>query len=496
MESFLVVLDDVVVTSAGQVSFGEREAWVTIADDDAPPEFTEGGDATRSVAENTPAGTAIGAPIAATDAEADSLTYVLSGNDAGAFAIDSATGQLRTRMPLDFESKATYDALTVTVDDGHSHVDVLSLTVNVTDVNEPPPRPEAPSVTRSLTSPASELDVVWSTPDMTGRPPLTSYDVSYKAVGVSSWTRHPYVGLDTQTVITGLQAGTTYEVTVRAYNEDGASPWSKPGTDSTGTRPEPTQNTPVPPPGTPTPTPTPTPVPPTPTATPAAPPEPTETPLPASTPAVPAPTATPAPSTASTGAGVPTPTPVAVESSTTRATQERDHAAATPAPGPVTAFPTATPVLTPTPAAPAPTATPVVTTPTPTPEAPAPTPAPVATTPTPTVMPTPAPGPADATPTPGPQPLSPGATPTPTPTPESQGSPATGVLPTPGAGAFTETRAMGTTSIDESVFVAVSLLTFFPLLLFIAALMRRKRRSGEENLVTRNSELLLGALGF
>ena len=50
--------------------------------------------ADRSVAENSEAGTAIGDPVTATDANAgDTLTYALSGDDAGSFSID-ASGQI------------------------------------------------------------------------------------------------------------------------------------------------------------------------------------------------------------------------------------------------------------------------------------------------------------------------------------------------------------------------------------------------------------------
>lgn len=145
---------------------------------------------------------------------------------------------------------------------------------------------------------------------------------------------------------------------------------------------------------------------------------------------------------------------------------KRVPATAMPTPGPVLVTPTATPV------APAPTATQAAPAPTSTSATPALTPTPVAATPgiTPTVTSTPEP--VDATPTPGPQAMSPEPTPSPTPTPGATGNPAVGVPPTSGGGPITVVEAMGTTSIDETVFVAVGLLTFFPLLLFIADLMR------------------------
>ena len=46
------------------------------------PVFSEGATATRTIAENTPSGTNIGDPVAATDANNDILTYALGGIDA------------------------------------------------------------------------------------------------------------------------------------------------------------------------------------------------------------------------------------------------------------------------------------------------------------------------------------------------------------------------------------------------------------------------------
>ena len=83
--------------------------------DNDPPEFTDeddinmGNQATREVAENTAAGEAIGDPIVAEDDDGDVLTYTLEAAgspnvaDVALFAIDWATGQLKTNGKLDFE---------------------------------------------------------------------------------------------------------------------------------------------------------------------------------------------------------------------------------------------------------------------------------------------------------------------------------------------------------------------------------------------------------
>ena len=99
------------------------------------PVFTDGSSTTRTIAENTAAGINIGATIAATDANNDTLTYALGGTDAASFAIDSTTGQLKTQAALDYETKSSY-SVTVTVSDDNGGSDGITVTINVTDVDE------------------------------------------------------------------------------------------------------------------------------------------------------------------------------------------------------------------------------------------------------------------------------------------------------------------------------------------------------------------------
>ena len=69
----------------------------TAAPPNNPPVFTEGASAARTVSASEPAGTSIGAPLTATDADAGTtLTYSLEGADAASFGINPANGQLLT----------------------------------------------------------------------------------------------------------------------------------------------------------------------------------------------------------------------------------------------------------------------------------------------------------------------------------------------------------------------------------------------------------------
>ena len=88
---------------------------------------------TRTVLEDTTAGENIGNPVEATDDNNDILTYVLAGTDAAFFDIDPATGQLMTKVALDFENKASYTVM-VTATDPHNLSTSITVTIIVTNV--------------------------------------------------------------------------------------------------------------------------------------------------------------------------------------------------------------------------------------------------------------------------------------------------------------------------------------------------------------------------
>ncbi len=129
---------------------------VNLTDANDAPVFDEGGSATRSIPENSPAGTGVGAPLSATDQDGDTLTYTLSGDDAASFDIEASTGRLRARegVPYDYETKSTY-SVTVQVSDGHDvGSSSIAVTVNLTDVEETP-------VTACFTDLPSLTEVAW-----------------------------------------------------------------------------------------------------------------------------------------------------------------------------------------------------------------------------------------------------------------------------------------------------------------------------------------------
>ena len=210
---------------------------INVGDLNEPPQFSAN-TATRSVAENSSAGASVGAVVTATDPEGDALTYTLTGTDAGKFDIASSTGQIKVKSgtSLDYESKTSY-SVTVNVSDkkkgdGTADAaidDTISVTINVTDVAEPPSAPAAPTVAVNAATPASKLDVSWTAPDVTGKPAISDYDVQYRKTGDSTWSGHGFSGTGTSTTLTGLTSGKSYDVQVRAVNAEGNGAWSASG---------------------------------------------------------------------------------------------------------------------------------------------------------------------------------------------------------------------------------------------------------------------------
>ena len=97
--------------------------------------------AIRSVPEDASAGVAAGLPIAATDNDAgEVLTYAISGT-AAPFSIDWDTGQLRVAAGAMLNHEATppsYPGIIITVTDAKAKTDMVTVTINVTDVDEAP----------------------------------------------------------------------------------------------------------------------------------------------------------------------------------------------------------------------------------------------------------------------------------------------------------------------------------------------------------------------
>ena len=125
----------------------------------SPPRFSETAP-TRSIAENSAAGTAVGAPVRATDPDGDSLTYTLGGSDAATFSIGRTSGQLMARAALDYETKPSY-SVGVTARDNSGGSDTTTVAVAVTNVEEQGTvtlNPDRPLVGTALTASLTDPD--------------------------------------------------------------------------------------------------------------------------------------------------------------------------------------------------------------------------------------------------------------------------------------------------------------------------------------------------
>ena len=223
--------NETIVVSArhGADALGDLQVITILANDapppptNSPPVFTEGRNAARSLAENTGPSINIGRRFAATDVDqGDTLTYSLGGTDAGSFDISLTSGQLRTKSGIvyDHEARAHYE-VTVSVSDGAATASI-DVTIEVTDVDEPP---DAPVVQVDTASPVS-LEVTWLAPATSGRPAVSNYDLRYKLDSETGFIDGPQDVSGTSTTIGELIPASSYDVQVRATNAEGDGPWS------------------------------------------------------------------------------------------------------------------------------------------------------------------------------------------------------------------------------------------------------------------------------
>ena len=175
---------------------------VTIVDDEVPntpPVITT--TSPVSVDENQ----AAVVTLEATDSNDDPITgwSMTGGSDRSLFNLTNG-GALSFKDAPDYENPkdAGHDnsyEVEVTASDGTDESTPLTLTVNVTNVNEPPGAPRGLSVSTNDDNPTTALDVSWTAPDTTGIPAITGYDVQYWEPGQSAWTDHSFTGTGTET---------------------------------------------------------------------------------------------------------------------------------------------------------------------------------------------------------------------------------------------------------------------------------------------------------
>ena len=206
------------VRAVNAIGHGPASDQLAATPANQPPAFSSA-TATRSVAENEPIHTHVGAPVSATDPEGNGITYSLVNNPPAGFTVLPGNGQIRTGEVLDLE---TTDSYTVTVrataTGGHDDIDV---TITVTGVNEAPEF-SGESTTRSVQENASDGTNVGAPVSATD--PDTGDSLNYVLYnGLSRFTIVAGTGQIRVASNAGLDYETTesYELTVRATDNGG-----------------------------------------------------------------------------------------------------------------------------------------------------------------------------------------------------------------------------------------------------------------------------------
>ena len=131
----------------GGVLLWSAPAQAQVVNTNTEPTFDDGDTATRTVPENSMAGTNVGTAVAASDSDSgDTLTYSLTGTDAGKFDID-LNGQIKTKLGVTYNFEdASNNSFSVTVNvrdskdaaGGADTVvdDMIAVTITVTNVDE------------------------------------------------------------------------------------------------------------------------------------------------------------------------------------------------------------------------------------------------------------------------------------------------------------------------------------------------------------------------
>ena len=141
-------------------------------------------------------------------------------------------------MSYDHEVKSSYSVVVKADDAVGGTAASVTVTITITDVDEAPERPAAPTVTATAGS-TTCLSVSWTEPATSG-PDIDDYDLRYRAGASGSWSNGPQNVTATLASIGSLDAGTSYQVQVRATNDEGDSNWSPSGSGATTAEATPT----------------------------------------------------------------------------------------------------------------------------------------------------------------------------------------------------------------------------------------------------------------
>ena len=240
----------VTTTITGLTADTEYQVQVHAENGETPSDWSDPSDAVGTNRVNTaPSFTSPAAFSAEENAEAagtveaedgdtgDGVTgYAITGGvDQALFEIGATDGALSFKTAPNFEDPQdqgaanTYE-VTVQATSGAGEREktaTQTIAVTVTDAAEKPGKPAKPTL-EAISGSTTSLTATWTKPDLNGGPEITGYDVQYRQRPSGAWTNVPHAGMAVTTTITGLTADMSYQVRVRAKNEELDSDWSDP----------------------------------------------------------------------------------------------------------------------------------------------------------------------------------------------------------------------------------------------------------------------------
>ena len=190
--------------------------------------FPEGITTGRALAENTPAGINVGAPVSADGDEG--LVYTLDGPDAGSFDLLPATGQIRTKdgVVYDYETKDRY-VVEVGAADGDGNRASIDVTIHIVDLA--PSCGSQDELNLRTNHSDGRLTLRWGPLVAIAEHALVQgYETEIRRGDTGAWTdRRTFLGRNITGAVYGdLDNEVGYQVRVRPINAEGDCEWSTP----------------------------------------------------------------------------------------------------------------------------------------------------------------------------------------------------------------------------------------------------------------------------
>jgi hypothetical protein len=204
-------------TDAGGLSTSQTFAIGVTNVNEAPVNLVDSNSTANSVAENAAVGTAVGITAKATDQDAgNALTYSLSDNAGGKFAINASTGVVTVASALDYETAASHN-ITVKATDAGGLSTSQTFAIGVTNVNEAPVNlVDSNSTANSVAENAAVGTVVGITAKATDADAGNTLTYSLTDNAGGKFTINASTGVVTVASALDYETAATHNITVKA----------------------------------------------------------------------------------------------------------------------------------------------------------------------------------------------------------------------------------------------------------------------------------------